>query len=90
MHTIRVACRTRKPPASTVAAAVFGNAGTSDAGDDADWEQLVATSSAQPGAQVRVVTITHDPLVLEVTAPVHAHALEAAFHLAMETQGRFI
>jgi hypothetical protein len=90
MHTIRVACRTRKPPASTVAAAVFGKAGTSDAGDDADWEQLVVASSVQPELQVRIETVTREPLVLEVASPVHAHALAAAFHLAMETQGRFV
>ena len=54
MHTIRVACRTRKPPASTVAAAVFGHAGTSDADDDADWERLVVSSSVQPELQVRI------------------------------------
>jgi hypothetical protein len=90
MHTIRVACRTRKPPASTVAAAVFGRAGTSDADDDADWERLVVSSSVQPDLQVRIETVTRDPLVLEVGSSVHAHALAAAFHLAMETQGRFV
>ena len=90
MHTIRVACRTALPPASTVAAAVFGRAGTCDAGDDAPWEQLVVASSVQPALQVRVDTASRDPLVLEVTSAVHAHAMAAAFHLAMETQGRFV
>jgi hypothetical protein len=73
-----------------VAAAVFGLAGTSDAGDDAGWEHLVVGSSVQPELQVRIATVTRDPLVLEVSSAVHAHALAAAFHLAMETQGRFV
>jgi hypothetical protein len=90
MHTIRVACRTGRPPASTVAAAVFGNAGTCASGDGADWEQLVVASAVQPEWQVRIETITREPLLLEVSAPIHAHALAAAFHLAMETQGRFV
>jgi hypothetical protein len=90
MHTIRVACRTARPPASTVAAAVFGDAGTCDASDDAPWEQLLIASSVQPDQQVRIATVARDPLILEVSSPVHAHAMEAAFHLAMETQGRFV
>lgn len=90
MHTIRVACRTARPPASTVAAAVFGADGTSDATDDATWERLVIASSVRPELQVHIGTITRDSLVLEVSSPVHAYALEAAFHLAMATQGRFV
>jgi hypothetical protein len=90
MHTIRVACRTARPPASSVAAAVFGKAGTSDAGEDADWEHLVVASTVQPELQVGIRTIARDPLVLEVSSPIHAHALAAAFHLAMEAQGRFV
>ena len=90
MHVIRVACRTARPPASTVAAAVFGRAGGSDTGDDVEWERLVVSSSVQPELQVRIETLTRDPLVLQVSSSVHAHALAAAFHLAMEAHGRFV
>jgi hypothetical protein len=90
VHRIRVECRIALPPALSVAQAVFGLAGRVEATGAAPWDALVATSAQDEAARVQVTTVGRDPLVLEVASEDTAHARTAAFHLAMETQGRFL
>jgi hypothetical protein len=90
MHAIRVECRASKPLASTVAAAVFGHDGRIDGPDGTGWERLVITSTRRPSAQVRIAPDGNDARILVVTSPDRDLAHAAAFHLAMETQGRFV
>jgi hypothetical protein len=89
-HSIRVECNGPLPLASTIAAAVWGNGGRVVGPDRADWERLTVQSSKLESERVEIAPISKEPLVLEVSSADRKLAHAAAFHLAMETHGRFL
>lgn len=89
-HTIRVECRGPKPPASSVAAAVWGNSGRVIGAQEATWDSLLLVSAKTASERVEITPVSVVPLVLEVSSSDHKLAHAAAFFLAMETHGRFV